>query len=115
MEDYLKLEGKDVFVKAENETYEGTVALIDPDIGITIVHKDRPKDYLLCLIGNSSPKFKDGDQLKPEQTAQLFENIIEQISEGIVSMPYLVALYSKITKTYVSGFDSGDRDACPFK
>ena len=56
MENYEKYEGKLITYSAGDNEYKAKVALVDADIGITIVEKDNPNRHLVCLIMPGSPK-----------------------------------------------------------
>ena len=65
----------------------GIVAGYDRDIGITIVNKENSNNYFLCLIGPSSPGWKDCLTLANEEADkveyyQLFDLVTEHIKSG---------------------------------
>ncbi len=47
-----------VKVIIDKSEYNGLIAGCDYDIGVTIVNKDDPREYLFCLIGPSSTLWK---------------------------------------------------------
>ena len=85
--DYSKLEGKIITVetKAGRKDF-AKVALVDPDIGITIMHPDKHYVYIFCLIMPGSPKYKNiSNPLDPEVAKGFFNFICEKIEDGWLS------------------------------
>ena len=80
--EYEELEGKTITIHDN----EGIVVGCDRDIGITIVGKDNLSQYLVCLIGPSSPSWRDSVHMtKDEDKAEyykLFDILVNQIKSG---------------------------------
>lgn len=86
MEDYSHLEGKEIKFKIKGSLIEkeAVVALIDKDIGITIVSKDDPEYYLACMIRPSSHKWlKSWDKALEEESERNFYKAVKMIEEGV--------------------------------
>ena len=83
-ENYEKYEGKVIKYSAGDNEYKAKVALVDADIGITIVEEDNPNRHLVCLIMPGSPKWKDEWNTKGdiEDAIENFKNTIEFIKNG---------------------------------
>ena len=68
----------------DNKVFKVVVANIDPDLGISLVNPDDPKDTFTCLHGPSSPKYhqmRDAVQ-SPLPWEERFKLAIEMISTG---------------------------------
>ena len=107
-EDYESIIGKEVIVNL-GQDYVGIVINCDYDLGLTIVEKDDPTEYLLCTHGPLSTKAQK-DPSNPWHThekkeRQIFDNKIRQIMQGRIDIP-LNAWYNRTT--YASS------DTCPF-
>lgn len=83
--DYSHLEGKEISYQVNGkEEYKGIIALIDPDIGITIVDKDDHENYLSCLVLPSSPKWDAS--LDKEEVKKEFYEIVEMLEKGFYNV-----------------------------
>lgn len=67
-----------------NKVFKVVVADIDPDLGISLVNPDDPKDIFTCLHGPSSPmhhKMRDAMR-SPLPWEERFKLALEMISTG---------------------------------
>ena len=80
--EYKNLEGRALIFNGR----EGIVVGCDIDIGITIVSKRNSSDYLMCLIGPSSPLWKralhKGEDEEKAEYYGLFDVIVGRIKNG---------------------------------
>jgi len=102
--DYAKLEGKSVRCfrsetgSYEGESYDGVVAGVDYDLGITIVGTENKEMMLMCIPGGSSPV---KDRFRPttdEEYKTLFNMIVESIEKGELSYKEFENLYEATIK-----------------
>lgn len=123
MINYGKFINKEVVLISDGEIYQGIVADIDYDIGITIVMKDNPSTPLLCLQGPNSVQFKANvpkEKLEIEQKASriMFQKITAQIAFGEVNADSLEKIYFKKTNreniAFGNSFNSVTPEDCPF-
>lgn len=68
----------------DNEVFKVVVANIDPDLGISLVNPNDPKDTFTCLHGPSSPRYKDADTTaySPLPWEEKFKLAVEMIGTG---------------------------------
>lgn len=87
--DFEYLEGKEVeYNYIDGETTTAIVAGCDYDIGITLVEKGNPKNYLFCTPGPCSPNGLDQYPIDGfESYDEEFFNMVEQLKVGKVSPP----------------------------
>ena len=79
--DYPELEGKElIFITYYGEEIPAIVIGCNYDIGVTIVRKNNPKEYLSCLIGDSAPNNPGG--WTEEQYKRVFNYYVKSIEEG---------------------------------
>lgn len=106
---YEELEGKIIDCYNEGIHKKGRVVGCDPDIGITIVDKDDPNDYLLCLIGPSSPLWiKNNEGYCKKRHKILFEELVDQIKKGKHDWPETKKLWSAHFKKAIVGKASAE-------
>jgi hypothetical protein len=85
---YPELEGKDIVWSNsclnDGREYEAVVIGCDYHIGITIVDKYDKDDYLTCVNGPLSPRYKDKPMSRRELQAynKKFKLVLLMISEG---------------------------------
>ena len=67
-----------------NKVFKVVVANIDPDLGISLVNPDDPKDTFTCLHGPSSPLYPKMEYTKrsPLPWDEIFKIAIEMLSTG---------------------------------
>jgi len=85
---YEELEGKEVVFKELSK--KGIVVGCDRDIGITIVNTEDKDDYIVCLIGPSSPLWKR--VLHKEDSDEVFDLLVHQIKSGYVDLTAVCSL-----------------------
>lgn len=68
----------------DDKIFKVVVANIDPDIGISLVNPDDPKDTFTCLHGPSSPMYHKmrGNMQSPLPWEERFKLAVEMISTG---------------------------------
>ena len=87
---YEYLEGKKVIYNNGIEVVtEGIVALIDADIGITIVNAHDKEDYLICMSMPRSPKWEDRWNTIEEykESNKEFHFFVKGIKKGEIKLP----------------------------
>jgi len=67
-------EGKELIMYLSGEPIVGIVVACDPDVGISVVAKDDPEKFLMCINCSLSPRFHGGN--KPEQEGKVMRNIV---------------------------------------
>ena len=83
--DYSELLEKDFDVKINGSTCHGKLVGIDYDIGITIVSKEDPDNYLVCLRGEPvCRKMFPGHKFDLKLHNALFTVIADGIKAGVV-------------------------------
>lgn len=78
--DFSSLIDKEVIYTDGSNEYIGKIVNIDYDIGLTIVDKDNPNEYLVCLIGPSA--HKNYDKKLDEKWPSIFYSTVRQIKNG---------------------------------
>lgn len=106
--DYPELEGKEVTVTNEGETFKCIVIGCNYDIGITLVQKRDPSIKEMCLPGPSSKYFMGGDWYD-----EMFYYYTEKIQKGYVNAEAGSVKRSSIQKGYNGSFNSG-MASCPY-
>jgi hypothetical protein len=95
--DYSKLEGKIIKLDSYGEVRDGKVALIEPNIGITIIGVDNPNHYMCCLVMPGSPKWQMLGDAENSYSAKrvevIFDAMVEGIKEGVLIGEELTELY----------------------
>ena len=101
-----ELEGKviDVFDYDGSFLAKGKVIGCDYDIGITIVDKDDPDEFLYCWIGKSSSLWKNHWDASDKTLSDEFDSYVNQIKGGCFE-------YSKITGETTP---AASAKVCPF-
>lgn len=67
-----------------NKVFKVVVANIDPDLGISLVNPDDPKDTFTCLHGPSSPEYLNQRVTNESDLPwkEIFEIMVETIRAG---------------------------------
>lgn len=76
---YSHLEGKEIELLRFSK--RGLVVGCDKDIGITIVNAADHDDYIMCLVGPSSPLWEG--KAAQDKYEELFNIIVEQLENGV--------------------------------
>ena len=94
--EYEDLTGKEV----EYLLHEGIVVGYDYDIGITIVEKENPNNFLLCVHGRLSPVMKWGQNFPYKHYREVFELYTDLIKSGAIN--------------YMGNSTAPTKETCPF-
>lgn len=90
-ENYEELEGKVVdFVRWNDEVVRARVIGVDPDIGLTLVREDDHNLFLVCLLREGSPQWKEHNYKRSDSGDKIFNSALSQIKEGIVNAQILI-------------------------
>lgn len=66
-----------------NKVFKVVVANIDPDLGISLVNPNDPKDTFTCIHGPASPLyFKSESVRSPVPWEERFKRIVEMLATG---------------------------------
>jgi len=86
---YEYLEGKKILYNNTETTVEAMVALVDSDIGITIVDANNKDDYLICMSMPKSPRWKEEWNTTEEykDSNKEFHFFVEGIKKGVIELP----------------------------
>jgi len=98
---------------------EALVVGCDLDVGVSIVEKDNPENYLMCSNGVLSPvrikKVKKfGADLSNEHTRELLKYLSDQIDIGEVDAQKILDFYNERTLHDKIKFSGVDKTDCPF-
>ena len=88
----------------DNKVFKVVVANIDPDLGVSLVNPDDPKDTFTCLHGPSSPIYHEmrDNMQSPLPWEERFKLAVEMVSTG----HFRVAKYNDLIKL------TGPRSGC---
>jgi len=100
----------------DDRTYEAIVAGCDYDIGITLVNKEDPDEYLLCCVGPLDPRVTKGEMVEwpEEEWRQLFEYVSTCIGKGVFSSKEFREKLLAIGAQRHLGWDPPTEETCPF-
>ena len=89
----------------------GKLVDIDVDIGITIINRDDPEDFLRCLAGPGANVGQTGGwEAHPGLYEEIFKGIINEIKEGFMDLTS-----NEITDRYnVNPGSNPGPDSCAF-
>lgn len=109
--DYPELEGKVVRYLSDEYDLTGVVAGCNYDIGISLKNVEDGEDYLMCVLGPSSPQVKDwGDVEFPEEDyAVSFISIIKMLEKGTVDFRDMIPVNDRNVSDYCP-----DETSCPW-
>lgn len=85
--DYPELEGKRIRYLSDGYDLTGIVTGCNYDIGISVKNVDDGEDYLMCVLGPSSPQVTQewGDIEFPEDDYKhSFTYIVDMIEKGVI-------------------------------
>jgi hypothetical protein len=109
MADYTNLEGNevDVYYRGNGKLNRmvGIIVGIDPDIGITVVGKLNPNDYILCLMSPDvfrSTQKKDPSSHDEMHYMNIFNLNVQALKKGFLDM-YQLEIAERDNFSFESG------------
>ena len=106
--DYSKLEGKEItYVTDNGKSISAIVIGFDPDVGITIMSKDK-RTYLVCL---KLPINQNYHSTKKEHLYSIFNFIIERIEVGTL---YYNPLVDYMNRLGIYNVEEASAEHCAF-
>ena len=110
--DYPELEGKKVKYVSSKKVYRGIVSGCNYHLGITI-QEDKTKMYLACLIGKSSPTYKNFiSNFSNALYRKIFHELVKQIQQGEVFTPKINKMITDNGSHILGGVPSAK--TCPY-
>lgn len=106
-----------VTIRSGHEEWKGRVLMMEEGVGISIVSRDKPDDFLLCVSGPLSDKWTSNGAADNESRIKLVKEVHAYIEECIIEDKPITMLVIENTIRYYTGQSCGrgpSLETCPF-